>query len=90
MSNNRVSGLFALPGGSQCLFLSTIVSNTDYESLIKPFFWEIGRINLRVFGVFLTKLSAPNFGTVSPLSMISIIQFFNKNLFRPNPNIPKI
>ena len=38
MSNNRVSGLFALPGGSQCLFLSTIVSNTDYESLIKPFF----------------------------------------------------
>ena len=52
------------------------IVSTDYGRPMKPFFFEIPNFCAwaGAFGVFSAKLSAPILGTVSPLSMFSIIQ----------------
>ena len=53
---------------------------------------QIGQINSGAFGGIFGQTISTHFCIVSPLSMISIIQFFLQKtlIFRPNPNISQI
>ena len=74
---------------TRCVFFDAFprfftVKDTDYGCQIKPFFHrnpkllglniQFGQVNFWVFGVFFGWFISTHFGTVSPLSMFSIIQ----------------